>query len=181
MNSFVEEVEDNSVIIDIYENNSEDLHYDNLETFGAELLGYGRQKKVKLFQKPPKVAQDFKEYSFDHMLKHFDRGQLDSIHFFAVHHNIEVKEAIRYKLVCHCCGNKLNEFGTDICSIRCADFLFRNKNKCIHGANCVFCCKESMMLINNESTTKGRQMTNEVLGICSELDLEKGENGKLWV
>jgi hypothetical protein len=179
MSYFIEE--NDRVVIDIYDYNSEtndDPQYNNLVTFGAELLGYGLKKCVELFQKPPQVAEDFSEFSFEQMLKQFTRHELDSIHFFAVHHNIPVKEAVRYKLVCHCCGSKLPQFGIDICSIRCADFLIRNKNNCIHGKDCVFCNKESVMLLNKESRDKAWEMTNDMLGICSQLvDLETGENG----
>lgn len=119
-------------------------------------------------------------FLFENMLKTFTRDQLDSIHFFAVHHKIPVQEAIRYKLVCHGCGQQLHQFGTDICSIRCADFLIRHKNNCIHGQQCVFCNKESVMLLNKESRDVAWEMTNKVLGICSQLvDLESGENGCL--
>lgn len=186
MSLFFQEVEEeynDRVVIDIYDYNSEtndEPHYNNLVTFGAELLGYGLKKCVKLFHVIPEAAADFSEYSFEQMLKQFTRDQLDSIHFFAVHHDIPVKEAVRYKLVCHCCGNKLEQFGIDICSIRCADFLIRNKNNCIHGKGCVFCTKESIMLLNKESRDKAWEMTNNVLGICSQLvDLESGENGCL--
>lgn len=183
MSLFFQEEYNDRVVIDIYNYNSEtndEPQYNNLVTFGAELLGYSLKKCVELFQQQPEVAKDFSEYSFEHMLKQFTRDQLDSIHFFAVHHDIPVKEAVRYKLVCHCCGKKLDQFGTDICSIRCADYLLRNKNKCIHGKKCVFCTKESVLLLNKESRDKAWEMTNDVLGICSQLvDLESGENGSL--
>jgi hypothetical protein len=183
MSYFVEDDDDDRVVIDIYDYNSESNNdekptYNNLVTFGADLLGYGVKKCVKSIQATLELAKDFSEYSFENMLKQFTRDQLDSIHFFAVHHDIPVKEAVRYKLVCHCCGNRLNQFGTDICSIRCADFLIRNKNNCIHGKRCVFCTKASVMLLNKESRDKAWEMTNDVLGICSQLvDLETGENG----
>lgn len=132
------------------------------------------------FNGPLDYSYDFPKDSFKSLLMTFDKKEIYSIQLFAVHHKISLEKAICYKLLCHCCGNKLQIFGTNVCSIWCMNRLLRYSNTCIHGSFCSLCTGNSMLLLKKETVALTNKLVRNLFRLKNNekesvfVDLEVG-------
>lgn len=52
---------------------------------------------------------------------------------------LRIEDALQYIQGCHTCGNQLNEFGSEYCNRRCAEYLECGLSKCFNGDSCLIC------------------------------------------
>ena len=58
---------------------------------------------------------------------------------YVEHTGLTIEDALQYIQGCHTCGNQLNQFGSEYCNRRCAEYLECGLSKCFHGDSCLIC------------------------------------------
>ena len=114
-----------------------------------------------------KADKTFQPYSFERLIFTFSREEIFSIIYFAAHHKILAQDAMRYKLLCHHCGDKLPIFGTNVCSIACSC-----SGKCMFGLQCKLCHGRSVVA-GTKSTAKKATILTDMIIDHRERELKK--------
>ncbi len=148
-------MDEDSIIIDIYSDTTSDVYYNNSVTFGCSDDLF-RLKSYDL------VNNGLNPYSFEKLLCSFTADEVNSIHMLCLFHNISVQDAVKYKVLCHYCGTKLKQFGTQLCSIRCSMNFFRGKKLCVFGSDCKLCNGKSMFSLSTKEGNDAKKLTEKL-------------------
>jgi len=148
-------MDENSVIIDIYSDKTVEESYNNCLTFGGS-------EELFCLESYDLVNNGLNPYSFEKLLCSFTADEINSIHMFCLHHKISVQEAVKYKVLCHYCGKKLSEFGTQLCSIRCSMNFLKGTKSCAFGSNCKFCRGKSIFCLSKQTGNEATKLTEKL-------------------
>lgn len=111
-----------------------------LEQFFYEEKDEGDEKNEDTF-----VYNDDAEYSLEvcaFNTRHgtcFGTEKLTIFNEYVERFGLTIDDALQYMQGCHTCGNQLNQFGSEYCNRRCAEYLECGLNKCFHGDSCLIC------------------------------------------
>jgi hypothetical protein len=111
-----------------------------LEQFFYEEKDEGDEKNEDTF-----VYNDEAEYSLEvcaFNTRHgtcFGTEKLTIFNEYVERFGLTIDDALQYMQGCHTCGNQLNQFGSEYCNQRCAEYLECGLSKCFHGDSCLIC------------------------------------------